>query len=155
VDRKLTETKLLQLEFWEGLVEFSTAKGTFLRFQKPRPQNWYVLAVGRAGFHLSLTTNTSKRRIGCELYIPHEMSKEAFAQLSTQRDDIQKELGSPLEWQELPLKKACRIVQYHQGDLESRERWPELFSWLKERAEIFYKVFSPRVKALELEGENE
>jgi hypothetical protein len=29
--------------------------------------------------------------------------------------------------------------------------WPELFVWLKEKAEAFHKAFSPRVKALKLQ----
>ncbi len=48
-----TETKLSQLEFWKGLVDFAKAKGTALSLRKPRPQHWYNLAVGRSQFNLS------------------------------------------------------------------------------------------------------
>src|SRR5713226_212869 len=75
-----SETKLSQLEFWSAFVEFGKRKGSAISFRKPRPQNWYSLAVGRSRFNLSLTANTKLRRIGCELYIRHPRhSKKAFA----------------------------------------------------------------------------
>ncbi|MDV2503127.1 MAG: DUF4268 domain-containing protein [bacterium] len=152
--RKLTETKLLQLEFWKGLVEFANAEGTFLSFRKPRPQHWYILAVGRSRFIISLTVHKRLSRIGCELYIHHKThSKEAFALLAEEKDNIETALRAKLDWQELPLKNACRIAQFRSGDIDSRDSWPELFAWHKERAEGFHKVFSPLVKDLDLEDE--
>ena len=151
--RELTETKLLQLEFWKGLVEFAEAEGTFLNFRKPRAQHWYSHAVGRSRFNLSLSVNTLLNKIGCELYIRHLESKQAFAQLMSEKDRIESELGAKLEWKELPLKRDCRIVQFREGDIRSEESWPELFAWLKERTEAFHAVFSPLVKGLDLEEE--
>jgi hypothetical protein len=152
-DREPTETKLLQFEFWRGFVEAARAKGTVLSLRKPRLQHWYSLAVGRSRFNLSLTVHTRLRRVGCELYIRHEESKRAFAQLATDKDAIEKELGGHLDWQELPHGRDCRIIQYRSGDLGDRQAWPDLHAWLLERAEAFYRVFSPRVKALDLEDE--
>lgn len=152
-EREPTETKLLQFEFWRGFVEAARASGTVLSLRKPRPQHWYSLAVGRSRFHLSLTVHTRLQRLGCELYIRHKESKRAFAQLATDKDVIEKELGGHLEWQELPHRRDCRIIQYRSGDVNDRQTWPDLHAWLLERAEAFYRVFSPRVKALDLEDE--
>ena len=149
-----TETKLSQLEFWKGLVDHAKGKGTALSLRKPRPQNWYSLAVGRSRFHLSLTANTRLRRVGCELYIRHRQSKKAFALLQGQRTAIEAELGV-LEWQELPHRRDCRIVQYRPGDIEDRTQWPELHAWLLERAESFYKAFTKRVRDLNLGEDDE
>lgn len=150
-----TETKLSQLEFWSALVECGRKKGTSVNLRKPRPQNWYSLAVGRSRFNLSLTANTKLRRIGCELYIRHpKYSKKAFALLLSQKEAIEAELG-PLDWQELPHRRDCRIVQYRSGDIEDRTRWPEQHAWLLERLEAFKRTFSERVRALDLGQDDE
>lgn len=149
-----TETKLTQLGFWKGLVDFANVKGTALSLRKPPPRHWYSLAVGRSRFNLSLTANTRLRRIGCELYIRHRQSKKAFALLQEQRDAIEAELGV-LEWKELPHKRDCRVVQYRSGAIDDRTQWPELHAWLLERAESFYKTFSKRIRSLELGDDDE
>ena len=150
-----TETKLLQFEFWRALVEAARKRGTTLSLRKPRPQHWYSLAVGRSRFHLSLTVHTKLRRVGCELYIRHQESKRAFAQLAAEREGIERELGGLLQWQELPLRHDCRIIQTRDGDVNDRQSWAELHGWLLERAEAFYRVFSPKVRALELADEED
>ena len=145
-----TETKLLQLEFWSALVECGRKKVTSVNFRKPRAQNWYSLAVGRSRFNLALTANTKLRRIGCELYIRHPRhSKRAFALLHSHKEAIEAQLGL-LDWQELPHRRDCRIVQYRDGDIEDRTQWPEQHAWLLERLEAFKRTFSERVRALDL-----
>ncbi len=135
-------------------MEFGKHKGSSVSFRKPRPQNWYSLAVGRSRFNLSLTANTKLHRIGCELYIRHPRhSKKAFALLLEQKEAIESELGT-LDWQELLHRRDCRIVQYRTGDIESRDQWPDQHAWLLERLEAFRRSFSNRVRALDL-GEND
>ncbi len=152
--REPTGAKLLQLDFWQNFVEFCRIEGISPNLRKPRPQHWYSFAIGRRGFIISLTTSTMKNRVGCEIYM--RSSDPAFLLLRAQKADIEAELGA-LEWQELPNKRAGRIAQYKRGDIEERSTWPELFEWLRERTEAFYRVFSPRIRALDLgqSGEEE
>lgn len=145
-----TETKLTQLEFWKGFIEHASSTGTFLSLRKPRPQQWYTLAVGRAGFHISLTVHGGSERVGCALYINHEQSKLAFADLLEQRAEIDGEVNANLDWQELPHRHACRVAQFHPLNFDSRDQWAEAFRWLLERAEAFHRVFSPRLRTLHL-----
>ena len=84
------------------------------------------------------------------MYINHEQSKLAFAELLEHRAEIDSEVSAKLDWQELPHRHACRIAQFHPFNFESRDHWSDAFRWLLERAEAFHKVFSPRVRALDL-----
>jgi hypothetical protein len=52
---------------------------------------------------------------------------------------------------ELPGRNACRIVEYRDGDIHMRERWADLFQWLRGRLEAFDSVFGERVHGLVLE----
>lgn len=146
----LSETKKSHLEFWNAFKEYMTENGTDLRLRTPRPQHWYTMAVGRSKFSISLTNNTQANRIGCELYIRGENAKKAFALLLEQRQDIENQLGE-LDWQELPEGQDCRIIQYKEGNSKNKSSWLELHEWLKDRSESFYSIFSPIVKALNLE----
>ncbi len=69
--------------------------------QQPRAQHWYLVAVGRSKFSISLTTNTQSKHICCEIYIQGKDAKKASMQLKQQQVEIESELGE-LEWGELP-----------------------------------------------------
>lgn len=145
-----SETKVLQFDFWTGFIGYAKSKGTMLSLRKPRPQHWYSLAIGRSKFKLSLTLNTVKERIGCELYISHPRAKDAFAKLMNDRDVIEKELGASLDWMELPQGNDSRIVLYRPAILEEKSRWNEYFAWMLAQATAFHASFGPRVRDLDL-----
>lgn len=144
----ITETKLLQLEFWKAFSEYAEASATGFAMQKPKPQHWYDLRLGTSRAHVSLTA-LAKGRIGCELYIGHSQADLVFKVLDEARDEIEAQLGK-LEWQPLPEKKSCRIARYREAEIEDRNSWPELFKWLLHEAENFRLTFAARVKAIHL-----
>jgi hypothetical protein len=147
-EKELTETKVLYLEFWTGFREFCLKHGTFLSLRKPRPQHWFSAAVGRSKFSLSLTASIQKDRLGCEVYMRGKNAKAAFKLLEKDRGAVE-QLTGPLDWQELPDGQDCRILLVHpETDISDRANWPAAFEWLKEKAELFHKAFSPRIKAL-------
>jgi hypothetical protein len=147
---KMTGTKLLQQEFWSSLKDYMENNNTFLRLQKPRPQHWYSIAVGRSKFNISITVNTQKNKLGCELYIRGKNAKKAFALLKNEQQKIEDEIGEKLNWQELPKGQDCRIILYKNGNIHNRDEWNEYFQWYQTNAEKFHKAFSKRVKSLKL-----
>jgi hypothetical protein len=80
-------------------------------------------------------------------------AKQAFKLLARDKNAIEAETGV-LEWQELSEGQDCRVVRYRfDFDPYEKNMWFEGFRWLKTEAELFYKVFSPRIKALPIEDE--
>ena len=140
----LTDTKIMQLDFWNKFKEYSEKEGTKLRLRKPRPQHWYDITIGSSDAHISLTMNTQENFVGCEIYIPSE--KELYHELYKNKKTIETELNKELHWMELPFKKASRIKISYEADLDNAENWKEYFSWLKNEAESFHKVFSKIIK---------
>ena len=139
---ELSDTKLKQLDFWEGLKEFASLNFPSLKLRSPRAQHWYVVAIGRSDCHLSLTTHTTENQIGCELYIPN--SKELYQTLESNKNEIEGELElSNLIWQELPKKKASRVRILKDFDISNSDR-EEAYSWLVETIFKFKKVFSKK-----------
>lgn len=145
----MTPTKQRQLKFWTDWSAWLQAKGSAFRPQKPLPQHWTNVALGRAGIHLAATVNSREGRVGMEVYIDHDNSKAMFKQLLAQKDAIESELKAKLDWQELPDGHACRILQVRpESPLENEAQWPAYFAWLEEAGLRMTDVFRPRVKAL-------
>lgn len=141
----LSETKLLQLDFWNALQEYGKKHGTSLRLGRaPRPQHWYNISIGNSDAHMSLTMNTQEQTLGCEIYIPH--TKELFHALETDKKAIEQEVGAELEWMELPDRRASRIKLASMGDATKRETWDDLSAWFIQTAEKFDKAFRNRIQ---------
>jgi len=140
----LSETNILQADFWSKFKEYSLNKGTKLKLRKERPQHWYDISLGSSGAHISLTINTRDDLMGCELYLSDD--KDLYYDLEAKKEDIEKELDFKLEWMALEGKKASRIKIVRSADIDKIENWEEYFSWLKEMAERFHKVFKKNVK---------
>ena len=142
-------TKQLQQKFWMALVEHLSSAAPHIRPQAPRPQHWLNNSIGRAGFGLNITAKTRGERLGVELWIPGEEAKRHFSELMKLKKDIEEKLGYPLDWQELPEKKACRIGSwYPHASIEDESRWREYIEWITERLVTMDKVLRPVVKAL-------
>ncbi len=147
-----TDTKLLQREFWESMIDHFQTKGTRLSLRKARPQHWYDIGIGKSNIHISLTVNSKEKRLSCGLYISGDKAKVAYVQLHDQKDAIERELAAELDWRELPNRQASRVVQLKDGDFENRAAWPEYFDWFKDRSEAFHRVFGKRAAMLNLEN---
>jgi hypothetical protein len=144
-----TPTKQRQLKFWTAWQAWLQAKGSTLRTQKPLPQHWTNIALGRSGIHLAATVNSRESRVGMEVYINHENSKSMFKQLLAHQVEIDAALGAKLEWMELPDGHACRILQVRpDSPLESEDQWPGYYAWLEQAALRMSEVFRPLVKEL-------
>lgn len=148
--REMTDTRSLQLEYWNYLKDYFNQQSTFLSLRTPRAQHWYSMSIGRSKFHISLTINTIHNRIGCELYIRGENAKKAFSELRKDKEIVEKEIGTELDWQELPDGQDSRIIVYQNGNIKDKEQWEEITKWFKKYSELFYNSFSNRVKKLKL-----
>jgi len=135
----LTETKLLQLKFWDNFKQYATENNLNLRLRKTGPQHWYDLSFGRTDCYITLTVNSQKKELACEIYISN--SKETFVQFYNNREEIDTVINE-LEWMELPTKKASRIKKKTKGDLSKETKWIEYFEWLGATAVQFQETFT-------------
>jgi len=136
----LSDTKIMQLEFWTDLKKFGQEKSTKLRFRKPYPQHWYDLSIGSSKAHLALICDTQNNQLRCELYIPDD--KELYRNLEAHKTEIENELEYDLEWMLLEGKKASRIRTITKADISRSGKWEEYFYWLIAASENFQRVFS-------------
>lgn len=133
----LSDTKQLQQNFWLSLSE--TIKSSYAKDFSPRkaqPQHWYDLSVGSSSYHIGLTVNTQKKRLGAEIYIPDD--KEKFAMFKEHANEIEQLVGSKVEWRE--ATKATRIITLHSYDISYECNWPQAIEWLLNKAIVFKQI---------------
>lgn len=135
----LSDTKQLQLQFWQQLAEYIKTHEDFAKDFSPRkaqPQHWYDLSIGSSSYHIGLTVNTQKNRLGAEIYIPDD--KEKFAMFKDHKQEIEDLIGSHVEWKE--ATKATRILTHVSFDIDKNKDWDKAFEWLMGKALIFKKI---------------
>ncbi|MCA9039266.1 MAG: DUF4268 domain-containing protein [Planctomycetaceae bacterium] len=143
---ELTETQLLQLDFWTEFKKYAETNNGKIKLQKAHAQNWYEVSIGTSNAYLSLTLNSQKHEMGCELYIPK--SPLLFQELEAIKEKIETELNEHLDWQELPGKKASRIKSSAHFDLSEEINWPNAHAWLLNQTTKFRAVFGRQIKMI-------
>ena len=137
---KVTDLKLQQQAFWEKLREYGDQHGKLVRnWRKALPQHWYNIGIGSARGKLAATVNTRDSLVGMELYIYRDT--DLFHELESKKNEIETKLGYSIDWQELPERKASRIIVTRSGNFLDEKEQDELIIWLVQKAEEFTKVF--------------
>lgn len=83
--------------------------------------------------------NTVKNIITVECYIYND--KDLFHQFYSNKEKVESIVETPLDWRELPEKKASRILLEKKVNLKDRSQWKKQFEWMKEMGIKFYKAF--------------
>ena len=148
VTENLSETKKLQLEYWTVFREYVQSSSSILKSQKPLPQHWTNLAIGRSNFgmHAILNTTAMENRASVGFY--GEDAKPHFHLLYNQKEEIETELGFALEWQENPEGKQSYITLRKSINSLDQDEWQGQHKWLMEHLEKLHQVLSPRIKKL-------
>ena len=127
-DSELSELRLTQRKYWTGLLERLNAAGGPVRGnRKPQPQSWMAFGIGVGGFNLGAVMNTWDKLIRVELYIRGEDAGDRLALLEQARDEIERELGYPLEWGDQSATARDRRISYYlrEVDPENESDWPD------------------------------
>jgi hypothetical protein len=154
---EVTDHKQRQLQFWMAFKEYMDERRSPVRCQKPQPAHWMNHAIGRSGFKMSSVvsswnseTNTREPEIRAEMVVDdNNYSKEYFAQLYAQKDEIEKAIGQPLTWHNPEDAKACRIYVRRSANFLNPAEWAEQHEWLRINLEKLQHVFAPRVRQLD------
>lgn len=146
----LTETKKLQEEFWTEFRDRIQDSRTPLRARKPRPLHYYTNPIGTSGMHLSFVNISKEGTLRIDLII--EDNEEAFWELHSEKEAIEKEFGEALAWDEpretRSGKMRSNISAIRDADIEATEAWDEYFGWMMENGERFHDAFYDRIQRL-------
>jgi hypothetical protein len=149
-DADLTETKVMQRNYWEVFNSVLNAKGgPVLGNKKAQPQSWMSYPIGKSAVHLGAAMSSFRNQVRAELYIAGANAKAYFGLLKRQKDAIEQELGYALEWEELPDGLDSRIsISLDEANLKNNDDWNRQHEWLAKKLNGMHRVLSPRVKEL-------
>lgn len=152
-----SELNRIQLRFWTAFREYMEAKHSNIRCQKPAERQWMDHGIGRSGYVLaaiistwnSVTSSYSSPEIRVEFVIKSDNAKGDFSVLERKRQEIDQAIGSPVTWHNPLENKHCKIYVRQDSDFRNEALWPQQHQWLKEKLELFKKVFLPYVLTLD------
>ncbi len=134
--------------FFQTLIDELRETHHFTGARVGQAQNWYSFASGVGGFWYN-TNFTWNGRVRAELYIDlkdTEKNKATFDSLLAQKDEIERELGEPLEWERQDDKPASRVAIYRDGSIEeSDQRLAEIRAWCVDHLLKLKRVFGHRL----------
>jgi Domain of unknown function (DUF4268) len=152
-ETELSDTRLMQRNYWAALnTVLDASAGPVAGNKKPQPQSWMSYPVGRTGFTVGVGMVIAKKLVRVELYISGNSAKAFFGLLERQKDAIERDLGYPLLWEELPEGQDCRIsCILNEADPTDDSDWPRQQEWLAKRLNDMHRVFARRIRTLDPE----
>jgi hypothetical protein len=124
--------------------------------QQPPRSGYYSFTIdAEKELYLYAYRLVEKHRIGVYVALYGEASRYYFQQLSAVRDEIEQEVGGPLWWEEpQPNKKYWIGMSLDNADPLNESDWPRQHEWLAMRLQTIYRVFVPRISALQFTGQS-
>ena len=145
----ITDTKLSQQEYWQGLKTYMEDNKSFVKMQNALLQHWTNISIGKSNFHLSASVNSRDKSINIWLNILGELAKENFEKIHTLcYENSLKEVNPDLVWDKMETRKMSAVMLKSNGDFTKKTDWQNQFAWFKDNIEKFTKFFKPVIMKL-------
>lgn len=122
-------------DYWVAYNEYAfsgTEFATEFNKRKASTDHWMTFSIGVKGNYISISQVRKYNQLIVEWYVADD--KELYKELFSYKDSIENEIGVILEWNELPEKKASRIIAYKTVDFENKADWNNQFEWVADMA---------------------
>ncbi len=138
-------------KFWTKLNEYFRQTNLNYNIRIPGSKNTVEFGIGNPDeFSLQAVISQQKKRIGIRLALRGGFSKAYFNLLNEQQENIEKEFGEKLEWEELPHRKTSIVALYkNDTDPQVENEWENQTNWIASILTNFDKVFRERLLKLD------
>lgn len=134
----------LYRQFWTKLLARIKAEHPSWTRATAPAQNWLWLTSPIRGCGISSVFG-SKGKIRQELYIDRSTADQCLAvfhALQAQRTEFEAAYGRPLEWDPLDGRKACRIYELAEGDVQDEAEHDKYIEFFIDAGERFRKAIA-------------
>ena len=141
------EGKQLRYDYWTAFYDYALKNEEFARYFKRRKvygDHWTDLAIGSASCTVTLSMTQQKKRTICVSFYIKD-NKALFDEIQAQQEQVEREIGMPLEWKRNNDKKASRIITETEANISDRSSWNTQFEWLTNTVLKFRQVFSTKI----------
>ena len=144
----LVQTNARLLNFWANFKQ-SFAQSGHKQLDRVSAKPHYGIGFHKGGGEFGFVIGRHALRV--ELYIANDADKVYFDAMYKYKDEIEKTMGKPIQWERLDGKKASRIKsdspedttkewgKWGEGDLWQQQR----FDWYSAEFDLFYKAVLP------------
>ncbi len=132
----------LYLEFWTRYLSRLDALHPNSSRAKPTASNAIVVASSIRGAYLN-PLFAERDRIGHQLWIDSgdaDYNRAVFQLLESNKETIEQVYGSPLEWDYREDRKACKVGEYVEGQVNEEHRHDEFIAWFIDSGERFRRA---------------
>lgn len=146
----VSETQEKYRSFFQGLIDELREKHRFTNARNGQPQNWYTFASENSKVYTFSTSFARGGKVRVELYVDtgdKAKNEQLFDSLLLRKTEVETELGSPLSWERLDNRRACRIAIYRDGAIETdTETLAEIREWCIGRLIEFRRVLPKYIR---------
>ena len=140
----------LHPRFWTRFREYLKEIDSPLKPPTSTNKPYISYGIRKGGFSIGAYRSTLYKRTWVDLRITAPDRIAYFGLLMEMKDDIESEIGRPLDWREDPGLKASHIRSAHDTDPTDEADWNRQMKWLDETLQAFFRVFPQRVPKLDL-----
>ena len=138
--------------FFQSLIDTLREEHKFTGSRKGQPQNWHGFTSGH-GHGITYGANfTGQKQARVEVYIDDtdgEWNIQMLESLEEHKNQIELELGYPLQWQRLENRRACRIAATTPGSIDDDDHTlTEIRDWMVKNLLALRLVFDPHLSEL-------
>ncbi len=143
----------IRFRFWDALLNHANTRTNLHANRSPGAYGWVGGGIGIRGLGLNYATREEDSQ--AELYIDFgsgkaERNLEVFHSLEARKAELETAFGGPLEWQDLPDSRACRIRKTVAGGYRSPEtEWPRIHAEMVDAMIRIHAAFQPAVQNLQ------
>ncbi|UUO09026.1 DUF4268 domain-containing protein [Blastopirellula sp. J2-11] len=150
---ELTPAKDRRFRFWTKFLDYLQQRTCrFPVTHKPSTKTSLWFSLGRSGVRLvaiaSLGLANNEDELRVEVSMGKETSQTFFDQFYAQREELETEMGEPLNWASDEEVKRKRIYLVKYVDLKDESQWSNYYQWLYQNLNALHQVFAPRVRQL-------
>ena len=147
--------KLYQVFFQDLLERLKGKEPRFTNRSRAGARSWITFPSGKSGFGYNLAF-ASGARFRVEVYIDlgdREQNKFAFDGLLADKDSIEEQLGTALEWKRLDNRRASRIAWYWDSSItimDETAKLEQVKGWAVQHYFDFRRAFHPYLESLDI-----
>ena len=150
VGQQLSETQEKYRSYFQELIDELRETHKFTNARTGLPQNWYTFPSENSRVYTYSTSFARGSRVRVEVYIDcrdKAKNEQIFDCLYQKREEIEATFGTPLSWERLDTRRACRIAVYRDGDIDAdSETIAEIRRWAIEKLLRLKAVFPDHIR---------
>jgi hypothetical protein len=145
---QLSETKLMQQQYWQAMKEYTETEKLSFRMQKALPQHWTNISIGKTNYKICAIANSRDKWIAVQLVVYGNNALEKFNRMRTKYEhDSKNNLSTDIEWLEKEGGKEHHInMIFYNNDPLNKKVMTEQHKILVEWIEKFHTYFKEKVK---------